>query len=55
MEKQNTKALTMRLPTEVHKKLRLLAVYEERTMTDILIECIDERFERHEKGQQRDH
>ena len=37
------KQLTLKIPTEVHKKLKLLAVQEDRTMASIIVECIEAR------------
>ncbi len=45
MEKQ-FKSLTLKIPAHVHKKLKLLSVHEDRSMTDILIECIEQRYKR---------
>ena len=47
LNEEKTKALTLRLPASVHRKLKLLSVYEDQTMTDIVIQCIEERFEKH--------
>jgi predicted DNA-binding protein len=39
------KKLTMTIPEEVHKKLKLLAIQEERTMASIVIDCIEARYD----------
>ena len=43
--KKQIKSLTLKIPADVHKKLKLLSVQEDRSMTDILIECIEHRYE----------
>lgn len=48
MEKEDIRSLTLRLPGSVHKKLRLLSVHEDQTMTEIIIDCIKERYSRHQ-------
>ena len=39
------KKLTMTIPEEIHKKLKLLAIQEDRTMASIVIECIEARYD----------
>lgn len=39
------KKLTMTIPEEVHKKLKLLAIQEDRTMAGIIIEMIEGRYD----------
>lgn len=39
------KQLTLRLPEEYHRKLKILAACSGKSMTEILVGCIDERLE----------
>jgi len=39
------KQLTLRLPEEYHRKLKILAACSGKSMTEILVHCIDERLE----------
>ncbi len=39
------KQLTLRLPEEYHRKLKILAACSGRSMTEILVSCIDERLQ----------
>lgn len=39
------KQLTLRLPEEYHRKLKILAACSGKSMTEILVRCIDERLE----------
>ncbi len=39
------KQLTLRLPEEYHRKLKILAACSGKSMTEILITCIDERLQ----------
>lgn len=39
------KQLTLRMPEEYHRKLKILAACSGKSMTDILLECIDERLQ----------
>jgi len=41
---QKTKQLTLRLPEESHRKLKILAACTGKSMTEILICCIDQRL-----------
>lgn len=38
------KQLTLRLPEEYHRKLKVLAACSGKSMTELLIECIDQRL-----------
>lgn len=38
------KALTLRIPSEVHQKLKMLAASTGSSMTAILVECIEDRY-----------
>jgi len=39
------KKLTLAIPAESHKKLKVLAAQTEQTKVAILLDCIDERYE----------
>lgn len=39
-----TKQLTLRLPEESHRKLKILAACTGKSMTEILVCCIDQRL-----------
>jgi hypothetical protein len=39
------KQLTLRLPEEYHRKLKILAACSGKSMTEILVTCIDERLQ----------
>lgn len=39
------KQLTLRLPEEYHRKLKILAACSGKSMTEILVACIDERLQ----------
>lgn len=43
------KKLTLRIPLETHKKLKLLTAETSQSMTNILIDCIDEKYAELEK------
>jgi predicted HicB family RNase H-like nuclease len=49
MTKDRTKSLTLRIPTEVHQKLKILAAIQETTMTEILIKCVEQLYEKQKK------
>ena len=42
----NIKRLTLRIPEPVHRKLKVLAAAEGKTMVEIVIECVQHRFDR---------
>lgn len=44
-EGKKVKQLTLRLPEEYHRKLKILAACTGKSMTEILVGCIDERLE----------
>lgn len=44
-EGKKIKQLTLRLPEEYHRKLKILAACSGKSMTEILVHCIDERLE----------
>jgi predicted HicB family RNase H-like nuclease len=43
-DKSDIKQLTLRLPADYHRKLKVLAACSGKSMTDLLIECIDKRL-----------
>lgn len=42
---KNTKQLTLRLPEDYHRKLKILAACCGKSMTEIIISCIDARLQ----------
>jgi hypothetical protein len=40
---EKTASLTVKLPVATHKKLKMLSIIEEKSMTEMLIEWIDEK------------
>lgn len=45
MEAKEPKRLTLNLPADLHKRVKLQAVEEETTMTDMVIRWIQERLD----------
>ena len=45
------KKLTLLVPLETHKKLKILSSETNRSMARILMDCIDERYVEFEKSQ----
>lgn len=43
-KKRDIKQLTLRLPADYHRKLKVLAACSDKSMTELLIECIDQRL-----------
>lgn len=43
-KKPDIKQLTLRLPADYHRKLKVLAACSGKSMTELLIECIDKRL-----------
>lgn len=41
---QKVKQLTLRLPEDYHRRLKVLAACSGKSMTELLIECIDKRL-----------
>ncbi len=55
MDKRDTmakKRLTLLVPFETHRKLKILASATGQSMTKILMDCIDEKYVELEKGNQ---
>lgn len=49
MADDEKKQLTLRIPLEIHKKLRILAALNEQTMTECFIDLVEEAYRRHSK------
>lgn len=49
MAEEERKQLTLRVPQEVHKKLRILAALSDQTMTEYFIDLVEEAYRRHSK------
>lgn len=49
MADEEKKQLTLRIPQEVHKKLRILAAVNEQTMTEYFIELVEEAYRKNSK------
>lgn len=49
MAEEDKKQLTLRIPQEVHKKLRILAALHDQTMTDYFIELVEVAYQKHSK------
>lgn len=48
-EGDDRKQLTLRIPQDVHKKVRILAALHEMTMTEYLVSLVEEDYRRHAK------
>jgi predicted HicB family RNase H-like nuclease len=42
--KMESKTLTFRIPMGIHQKLKMLSAVSGKSMTDILVECIEDRY-----------
>ena len=42
---EKVKRLTLRIPEGVHRKLKVIAAAEGKTMVEVLVECIEDRYE----------
>jgi len=49
MADEDKKQLTLRIPQDVHKKLRILAALNEQTMTEYFIELVEEAYRKNSK------
>ncbi|BBD09015.1 toxin-antitoxin system HicB family antitoxin [Desulfovibrio ferrophilus] len=49
MAEEDKKQLTLRIPQEVHKKLRILAAIKGQTMTEYFIELVEEAYRKDSK------
>jgi uncharacterized protein (DUF1778 family) len=50
MADEDRKQITLRVPQDVHKKLRVLAALNEMTMTDLVIRLVEEAYARNTKA-----
>ena len=48
-EGDDRKQLTLRIPQDVHKKVRILAALHEMTMTEYFISLVEDDYSRHAK------
>ena len=48
-EGDDRKQLTLRIPQDVHKKVRILAALHEMTMTEYLISLVEDDYRQHAK------
>lgn len=49
MAEEEKKQLTLRIPQEVHRKVRLLAALKDQTMTELFIDLVEKEYEHHSK------
>ncbi|WP_461208969.1 toxin-antitoxin system HicB family antitoxin [Desulfocurvus sp. DL9XJH121] len=49
MADEEKKQLTLRVPQDVHKKLRILAALNEQTMTEYFIDLVEDAYQKHSK------
>ena len=49
MADDEKKQLTLRIPLEIHKKLRIIAALNDQTMTECFIDLVEEAYQRHSK------
>ena len=49
MADDEKKQLTLRIPLEIHKKLRIIAALNDQTMTECFIDLVEEAYRRHSK------
>lgn len=45
--RENMQRLNMEIPRDLHKRLKLKAIYEDRTVTDIVLQAINEYLHAH--------
>ncbi len=50
MAEEGKKQLTLRIPAEVHKKMRILAAMGEKTMTEYFISIVEQEYKKHARG-----
>ena len=50
MADEEKKQLTLRIPAEVHKKIRILAAMSEKTMTEYFINLVEQEYKKHARG-----
>ncbi len=49
MAEEDRKQLTLRIPQEVHRKVRLLAALKDQTMTELFIDLVEREYEKNAK------
>jgi predicted HicB family RNase H-like nuclease len=49
MAEEAKKQLTLRVPVEVHKKMRILAALHNKTMTEYFIDLVEREYEKSSK------
>lgn len=49
MADEDRKQLTLRIPQEVHRKVRLLAALKDQTMTELFIDLVEKEYEKNAK------
>lgn len=49
MAEEDRKQLTLRIPQEVHRKVRLLAALKDQTMTELFIDLVEKEYEKNAK------
>lgn len=49
MAEEEKKQLTLRIPQEVHKKLKLLAALHDQTMTEYFISLVEDAYKKNSK------
>lgn len=47
MAASDKKQMTLRIPLDVHKKFRILAALNDKTMTDYFISLVDDAYKKH--------
>ena len=50
LSKDSTKRLNADVPITLHRKLKILATKQDKTVTDLLIEIVSEYLSKHSKG-----
>ena len=50
LSKDSTKRLNADVPIELHRKLKILATKQDKTVTDLLIEIVTEYLSKHSKA-----
>lgn len=49
MAEEERKQLTLRIPQDIHRKVRLLAALHDQTMTELFISLVEKEYEKHSK------
>jgi len=50
LNKDTTKRLNAEIPVTLHKKLKMLAIKQDKSITDLLIEIVNEYLSKHSKA-----